>query len=521
MEGEWLEEGIDWITGERFSWQEQDFNFRMSSRRWSKEPALMRLEASDKTESQEVQPEEEAPQMHDAPFVKNARVSLDDDTHYAKRGCTVKKYTDEIELSKVNVKRVTMSPPNADTGAPTAARIATFLQIDRTAANTRIVSAVKRGDVAAYESALFEGADVCVVLEDGQSLLHVASAHESPEIVRRLILLGMDVHAGSPYNGTAMHVAAGKGSTDVIEMLLYWKAAINATDGYGQTPLVRAIMNGKEDNVVALLNAGADERRCLELAVKYGSTEMLRGILQKTKRWLDLDIEDEDGLTPLMQAASWGDGMEGTRKIHTLLEACAVIDQVSSQTKQTALQIACVRGHEGNLYHLLARGASVMNRDKHGLCALDVALIPRGHSWKCAGYIKAVLYGPGTGPEAGVALYANESMEAWEAPFELRRVHLPRGTVFAIREWAIKAREDARACYMFLGGRGSLGIAWRIVLGDLERKNPRCVRLVGSGKSERQYAGCVAGFLVHSRRIRMNISDVFTPVYRSGELSLF
>ena len=517
MDDDWTWDGIDLITGEQYSWEEQDFNYRMSSGRWGKtEAAGVQLEGSPvaeeagKTEARECQP---AKRARASPTGSLFRTPPDDEDVSPIRSS---------EMSEDMDRGTAVSHPAPVCSHSSSAGPKTHsFEVDRSAANKAIFAAVKRADVCAYEAALFDGADVCALLEDGQSLLHVAAANESPEITRRLILLGMEVHTGSPYNSTALHVAAGKGGQEVVEELIYWKASVNALDSGGQTPLVRAVMNEKKENVVALLAAGASQRRCLELSVKYWSTEMLRGLIQETTVLLDFDLEDEDGLTPLMQAASWGDGMEGTRKIHTILDACCQIDQVSTKTKQTALQIACERGHERNVYHLLARGASVANRDARGLSALDVARMHRGHCWNCAGYIRAVLTAPSTGAEEGVALYASEAMAAWEAPFELRRNHLPRETVRAIRAWAILARGDAKACYLFLGGPASRRAAWCTERNGQVRKGTLSWRVVGGTKEGKKYAGCVAEYLVYGRQIRMNIADVFTPVYRSGEPCLF
>jgi len=324
----------------------------------------------------------------------------------------------------------------------------------------------------------------------------------------------VDVEATDGSKKTALHIAAEGGRNDAVQLLLIFGASPNASDDRGYAPVVNAVMRGKVANAAALLNGGAEQAICLHLMIKYGSADDLMSLLTKTKITIDLELENEDGLTPLMQAASWGDGMEGTEKIHIILDAGGKVEQASSVTKSTALHVACYHGHERNAYHLLARGAPIGTTDARGLFPLDVARLNTGWGWRCKDYIVAVSEAYSTGAKAGVELYADVTEQMWQIPFEFRRIHLPKVTSEAILRWAYEATKDAAACYTFIGGKGSFEKERIIMFWGGVRKCPRSIREVGSGLKRRMYVGCMTAYLVYQRNVRMNIADVLKPTYQ-------
>ena len=382
------------------------------------------------------------------------------------------------------------------------------------AVNGDLCAAVKRGDVGAYKDAVARGADLSTSTTDGLPLLHMAVLNESQEITRLMLRAGVGVELTDRFKKTALHVAAEGGSNEAVKLLLTFGSSVNASDDRGYAPVVNAVMRGKVANAASLLEAGAEQSICLQLMIKYGTAEDLMDLFTKAKMTLDLAQENGDGLTPLMQAASWGDGMEGTEKIHIILDAGGMVDQASSVTKSTALHVACHHGHERNVYHLLARGASVHTRDSRGLLPLDVARSNTGWGWRCEKYVNAVQEAHSTGVQDGVDLYTGVTEKMWQIPFELRRIHFPKHTEEAILTWAYGAIKDAVACYTFLGGKGSPANERIILFWGGERRHPGCIREVGSGMKIRMYVGCMAAYLVHTRNVRMNIADVLTQVYQ-------
>jgi ankyrin repeat protein len=74
-----------------------------------------------------------------------------------------------------------------------------------------------------------------------------------------LLDAGADVNARNSHGRTPLHnVSAVMSETKIIIVLLDAGADVNARDSNGYTPLHLASMYGSPDNVMALLQAGAD-----------------------------------------------------------------------------------------------------------------------------------------------------------------------------------------------------------------------------------------------------------------------
>lgn len=137
--------------------------------------------------------------------------------------------------------------------APTAARA-------RSPALRQLLTAARRGDVAALRAALAAGAEV-----DGtdpsyeQTALIRAAMFGQAMAVRTLLAAGADPRRkAAPDGQQALHWAAVAGSPDAIQALLAAGVAADVTDGHGATPLDHALGAGQPESVTALLAGGAD-----------------------------------------------------------------------------------------------------------------------------------------------------------------------------------------------------------------------------------------------------------------------
>lgn len=125
------------------------------------------------------------------------------------------------------------------------------------AADTRVVEAVKAGDRAAVASLLQGKADVKVPEADGTTALAWAVRQDDPQLVDRLLAAGADVQAANRYGITPLYLACQNGAAAMIEKLLKAGASANAVVDEGETALMTASRSGNPEAVKVLLDHGA------------------------------------------------------------------------------------------------------------------------------------------------------------------------------------------------------------------------------------------------------------------------
>ena len=108
----------------------------------------------------------------------------------------------------------------------------------------------------------------------------------------------------------------------------------------GESPLGRAVLSGRTDSVIVLLDAGAD-----------------------------LSAPGRGGRTAVMLAAMSGQ----TRVLEVLLQKGADVNAAVAESGHTALMLAANRGQLETTRMLLAAGAEVNARAKDGWSALAAA----------------------------------------------------------------------------------------------------------------------------------------------------
>ena len=123
----------------------------------------------------------------------------------------------------------------------------------------------------------------------GDTALHIAAAAYQPEVVRKLITAGADVHARNRHGDEPLHAAAvglpgsrtwnPHAQAATIVCIIKAGADPNAVDKRGVSPLHRAVRTRCATAVRTLLECGADPA----LKNKSGSTPMLLAI-QNTGR---------------------------------------------------------------------------------------------------------------------------------------------------------------------------------------------------------------------------------------------
>lgn len=182
--------------------------------------------------------------------------------------------------------------------------------------NFEFLSAVEDFDLQAMEKALCRGANINAVDENGYSALHTAAFSSRSGLVEKLILRGADVEIKDKEGktplfyaisnrdfgcvkhliedgGSDVNVQDSNGDTimhnitnldkDEFNYLIANKAKLDITNNAGRTSLHIAVDNGFIEDVMNLINAGADR------AVKdhLGMTPLMIAIANKQEDIID------------------------------------------------------------------------------------------------------------------------------------------------------------------------------------------------------------------------------------------
>lgn len=90
-------------------------------------------------------------------------------------------------------------------------------------------------------------------------LLHAACIANHGDVLRELILDGVNLNAVNAYGSTALHLAATHNSGEIADILLQSEeAALDLMDSQGNTPLHIAAMRGHVRLIEAIIKAGSD-----------------------------------------------------------------------------------------------------------------------------------------------------------------------------------------------------------------------------------------------------------------------
>ncbi|XP_058961953.2 ankyrin repeat domain-containing protein 17 isoform X2 [Pocillopora verrucosa] len=188
-----------------------------------------------------------------------------------------------------------------------------------------LAEACLEGDVSAVRKLLEEGWSVHEPTDEGESLLSLACSAGYYELAQVLLAMNASVDdRGSKGDCTPLMEASSGGYIDIVRLLLEHTADVNSQSQAGNTALIYACCGGYEDVVEVLLNHGAD-----------------------------IEAHNENGHTPLMEAASGGH----VSVAKMLLERGACINSHSNEFKESALTLACYKGHLEMVKFLLDAGA--------------------------------------------------------------------------------------------------------------------------------------------------------------------
>uniref|UniRef100_T1IU24 Uncharacterized protein n=1 Tax=Strigamia maritima TaxID=126957 RepID=T1IU24_STRMM len=188
-----------------------------------------------------------------------------------------------------------------------------------------LAEACNDGDVGAVRKLLDEGRSVHETTEEGESLLSLACSAGYFELAQVLLAMRANVEdRGIKGDCTPLMEASSCGHVDIVRLLIAHGADVNAQSSSGNTPLMYACAAGYEEVVKVLLEAGSN-----------------------------VEDHNENGHTPLMEAASAGYVCVAS----LLLQHGAGINTHSNEFKESALTLACYKGHLEMVRFLLEAGA--------------------------------------------------------------------------------------------------------------------------------------------------------------------
>ena len=190
-----------------------------------------------------------------------------------------------------------------------------------------LIGAAGRGDLAAVERLIREGASVAARDNRGRTALLVATHGNHVPVARALIAAGADVNAKDDIQDSAFLYAGAEGRIEILKMTLP-TADLKSTNRYGGTALIPA--------------------------AHHGHTEAVRILLATA---IDKDHVNRLGWTALLEAVILGDGGPvHTEIVRLLVEAGANVN-IADREGVTPLQHAKRRGYAAMVRILEARGA--------------------------------------------------------------------------------------------------------------------------------------------------------------------
>lgn len=148
---------------------------------------------------------------------------------------------------------------------------------------TAVMAATHAKQVAAVDALIRAGADVNIRDQRKDNPFLYAGAEGLLDILRLTIAAGADTKLTNRYGGTALIPAAERGHVAVVEELLtHTDVDVNHVNNLGWTALLEAIV---------LSDGGPRHQQIVQLLIDHGA---------------DVTIADNDGVTPLLHARRSG-----------------------------------------------------------------------------------------------------------------------------------------------------------------------------------------------------------------------
>ncbi|CAL4144116.1 unnamed protein product, partial [Meganyctiphanes norvegica] len=300
-----------------------------------------------------------------------------------------------------------------------------------------LISGVRKGNIGRVTKALDEGADISVVLPKyrgcphvnlvcvaairghaeiiaklhynkaelnfftkvGFNPLHLAVINNHPNVLRKLVNLGMDPNSttNNKHAATALHIASRLGLVKCTEQLIALGASVNSRDKNQLTPLMRASECNKVDCIKVLLSNGGDTSATTDagwdvghIVARKGSSDVFNYLLKRghnlkkiNHRGLtSINIADEYGHphiyerifdSDLIEAVAAGDQKAADEALARGADALIILSEYKHKHNVNLICIAAIEGHADVIKLLQSYGANLKHSSKAGLNALHFA----------------------------------------------------------------------------------------------------------------------------------------------------
>ena len=195
--------------------------------------------------------------------------------------------------------------------------------------------------------------------------IHVAARVGDLAGVQAELDKGVDVNVKDRFGFTPLREAAWYGHKEIAELLLDKGADVDAKDDKGRTPLDRAV--GYTEIVALLREHGGKTGEELKALIDAAEAGNIEAVKKHLAAGMDVNAKDEDGVTPLHEAALWGHNEVVELLIANGAEVNAIIVSGRNQGK-TPLDLA--------IWRKKTETADLLG--KHGgRTAEELALMPR------------------------------------------------------------------------------------------------------------------------------------------------
>lgn len=238
-------------------------------------------------------------------------------------------------------------------------------------AESPLVDAAERNDLAAVRAQLDAKANVNQAQADGMTAIHWAAYHNDADTVKLLLTAGADAKASNRYGVTPLSIACEEGSAPIVEALVTAGADADASLPSGETMLMIAARTGNVATVKALLSHGAS----VDAVTRKGQTALMWAAAEGNVDVVDVLLKAganyrttmESGFSPLFFAVREG----RTKVVSRLLQTGEDVNRVltASGKPTNALLLAVENGHFALAADLLNAGADA-NSHPAGYTAL-------------------------------------------------------------------------------------------------------------------------------------------------------
>ena len=178
-----------------------------------------------------------------------------------------------------------------------------------------LIAAAERGDSAAVQKLLRQGANIDARDARGRTALLAATHADRVEAASLLVAAGADVNAKDAIGDSPFLYAGAEGRNEILKMTLAAGADLKSTNRYGGTALIPAAHHGHVETVKMLLATAIDKDHVNKLgwtalleAVILGDggpahTEIVRLLIAAGA---NVKLADRDDVTPLAHARRRG-----------------------------------------------------------------------------------------------------------------------------------------------------------------------------------------------------------------------